>query len=227
DDATGAAWTEAARAALGPSRVTTAFTVEPALAGAAPWSIAPWLTALLNGPEDTAIRAQQGAVRVTGSVADDPTAARFLDAVRAAAPPSWSIEDGLTRVGEADVAAVEAALETVLALGPIAFETNSASLTAEGQRIVQRAAQALRTAPSLQIAVEGHTDSSGSEPNNVRLSQARAETVVAALATLGVEPARLTAEGFGSRRPIADNATPEGRRINRRIEFRVRQGDTQ
>jgi len=72
------------------------------------------------------------------------------------------------------------------------------------------------------VRVEGHTDSRGGWLYNLRLSQRRATSVVRWLVQHGgVDPSRLEPHGFGLDRPIADNATPEGRQKNRRVEFRI------
>jgi len=71
----------------------------------------------------------------------------------------------------------------------------------------------------LKIRVEGHTDDVGADMFNLKLSQARAESVVAYLGQAGVEPARLDPVGFGEMRPIDTNETEEGRAHNRRVEF--------
>jgi OOP family OmpA-OmpF porin len=73
------------------------------------------------------------------------------------------------------------------------------------------------------IAITGHSDSSGNETWNRRLSVARAQAVADYITRGGITPARLLVEGLGSAVPIADNATAQGRSINRRIEFELRQ----
>ena len=70
------------------------------------------------------------------------------------------------------------------------------------------------------ISIEGHTDSKGNDASNLRLSDARARSVLAFLVQQGLPAARLTAQGFGEARPIADNANEAGRARNRRVEFR-------
>ena len=69
--------------------------------------------------------------------------------------------------------------------------------------------------------MEGHTDARGGAPYNRALSQRRAAAVVTALVKRGVPAERLVAQGFGPDRPVADNATAEGRAKNRRVELRV------
>ena len=77
------------------------------------------------------------------------------------------------------------------------------------------------------VAVDGHTDSQGSDKANMNLSERRAISVVAWLTEHGVDARRLEARGFGPRRPIADNKTEAGRAKNRRVEFHIRRRTTQ
>ena len=71
------------------------------------------------------------------------------------------------------------------------------------------------------MEIGGHTDNSGSASYNKQLSEKRAHSVYAYLITQGLNPARLSTKGYGSDRPIADNATEAGRQTNRRIEFMI------
>jgi outer membrane protein OmpA-like peptidoglycan-associated protein len=71
----------------------------------------------------------------------------------------------------------------------------------------------------LKLRVEGHTDNVGGKAANQALSDQRAAAVVAWLASHGVTKARLAAQGFGDTKPVADNATEEGRAKNRRVEL--------
>jgi len=104
-----------------------------------------------------------------------------------------------------------------LAGGSIQFETNSATIS-DSEQLLETLAQIANTCPG-QLAVEGHTDNRGSAQMNKVLSQARADSVLAALASLGVEPDRLVSIGYGEQRPIADNETAAGRAANRRISI--------
>ncbi|MGI9626876.1 MAG: OmpA family protein, partial [Longimicrobiales bacterium] len=74
---------------------------------------------------------------------------------------------------------------------------------------------------STNVLIEGHTDASGDGSENRELSQARADAVLRYLTHKGIDGARLTAVGFGESRPIQDNGTEEGKRANRRIEFKT------
>jgi OmpA-OmpF porin, OOP family len=78
------------------------------------------------------------------------------------------------------------------------------------------------------MRVEGHTDSVGNANANLRLSQARSESVRDYLVRNGIAPERVQAIGYGEERPVADNSTDEGRALNRRVEFNVLDmGDSQ
>jgi OOP family OmpA-OmpF porin len=71
------------------------------------------------------------------------------------------------------------------------------------------------------IEVRGHTDDAGDAQVNELLSRVRAESVREALIDAGAPPSKLRAEGYGSQRPVASNSRPEGRVLNRRIDFHV------
>lgn len=126
-------------------------------------------------------------------------------------------------VDSARAAAVEADIRNQLAERSIRFRSGSAELLPSSRSILDEIADVLRRVPDLSIRVEGHTDDSGDAEANLALSQRRAEEVVRYLVAQGVAEAQLTPFGFGETRPVADNATPEGRQANRRIEFRVSQ----
>jgi K(+)-stimulated pyrophosphate-energized sodium pump len=73
------------------------------------------------------------------------------------------------------------------------------------------------------ITVGGYTDNTGDRQSNLKLSQDRADGVVAELTSFGIEPDRLESQGYGDEHPVADNSTEEGRALNRRISMRVTQ----
>jgi outer membrane protein OmpA-like peptidoglycan-associated protein len=99
----------------------------------------------------------------------------------------------------------------------VLFATDSAELTPQGRSLLDRLAPCWRGG---RFEVEGHTDASGTDAVNQPLSERRAAAVVDHLVARGIEAYALTARGYGSSRPVADNATPEGRARNRRVEFR-------
>jgi len=107
--------------------------------------------------------------------------------------------------------------ENALAGASIQFETGSATISGSNQLLADLSRIA-KTCPG-QMVVGGHTDNQGSAEMNEVLSQARADSVLAALARLGVEPDRLVSIGYGEQHPIADNETAAGRATNRRISI--------
>ncbi|TVQ54726.1 MAG: OmpA family protein [Rhodobacteraceae bacterium] len=110
-------------------------------------------------------------------------------------------------------------LSAITAASPILFAPASAEIDGDSEPALDALAEVLGRCDGGEIVVEGHTDSQGSAGYNLALSQRRAEAVRTALATRGAPKAALTARGYGQERPIADNATEEGRAQNRRIAF--------
>jgi outer membrane protein OmpA-like peptidoglycan-associated protein len=90
---------------------------------------------------------------------------------------------------------------------------------ADAAPYLERIAHLLKTKTSNKVSVEGHTDNAGSAASNQALSQARAESLRAALSSRGIPLDRLTAVGYSFNRPIASNATDEGKKLNRRVEL--------
>lgn len=106
-------------------------------------------------------------------------------------------------------------------VGDAAFSTGAALVDDGARGAVREIAAILRGEPGRIVFVQGHTDAVGSELSNQRLSELRAEAVRALLVQEGVEGDRLYAIGFGQARPMASNATPAGRALNRRVEIVV------
>ena len=115
----------------------------------------------------------------------------------------------------------EAWIGEILARQKITFPAGSTTLAPGAGRVLDEIADVLRQCGRLEMEIAGHTDSQGSLESNMRLSQARAEAVMAALLSRGVPVSTFVAKGYGPERPIADNGTAAGREINRRIEFRL------
>jgi outer membrane protein OmpA-like peptidoglycan-associated protein len=109
--------------------------------------------------------------------------------------------------------------------GGVLFVTNKSDLLPGAQVKLNQVADALATQDTeSKIVVDGYTDSQGAAAYNMDLSQRRAQSVRDYLVTRGIAPDRITAQGFGLNSPVADNATPEGRANNRRVEIVVSQG---
>ena len=101
----------------------------------------------------------------------------------------------------------------------ILFDLNSANIKAESKPVLEEVRGLLQSEPSWKLTIEGHTDSTGSSDYNLKLSMQRADAVKAYLLAAGIEGGRLQTKGFGSTKPVADNATEMGRAQNRRVEL--------
>lgn len=103
----------------------------------------------------------------------------------------------------------------------IFFEFAKARLLPESFPELNKLVHLLKTYSSIKVRIMGHTDNVGTDARNLRLSDRRAQSVVAYLTQQGIDAQRLTFKGFGESRPIDTNATKEGRQNNRRVEFVV------
>ena len=103
----------------------------------------------------------------------------------------------------------------------VLFDVNSYALKPGGYDELQRVSQVLNNYPQTNILISGHTDSTGSEAYNQKLSERRAEAVKNQLAGYGVSPMRLTTIGYGEGKPIASNVTESGRQLNRRVAITI------
>jgi len=108
-----------------------------------------------------------------------------------------------------------------LALYGIRFDSGKDVPRPESDATLDEVAGMLRQAPALRLLVEGHTDATNTDAYNLDLSQRRAQAVMAALTRRGIEAGRLQAKGFGKTRPVADNASAQGRALNRRVEVSI------
>lgn len=106
-------------------------------------------------------------------------------------------------------------------LNNVFFEFNQAVLKDESQAELDRLHNVLLNNKSIRIEINGHTDNVGDKAYNKTLSEKRAAAVVAYLVEKGIEPSRLSSEGFGDSNPVADNSSDAGRQQNRRVEFKI------
>jgi OOP family OmpA-OmpF porin len=103
------------------------------------------------------------------------------------------------------------------------FNTDSATLRPESQGQLRNIAAVLKAYPNVHILIGGFSDNSGDSRHNLKLSQDRANGVMAQLVGFGISPDRLLAQGYGDESPVADNFTAEGRARNRRVSIRLTQ----
>ena len=140
------------------------------------------------------------------TVQQDPFPALEIRADRPAAPPP--------RVVLTD--------SNIQILDKVQFETGSDKLLPVSFPLLDQVAQVMAENAQIELVeIQGHTDSTGSAAINRKLSAARAESVKRYLVDKKIAKARLTTKGFGPDVPVADNATPEGKDANRRVEFKI------
>jgi outer membrane protein OmpA-like peptidoglycan-associated protein len=106
----------------------------------------------------------------------------------------------------------------VFTLDDVLFQTGSATLRPGAAARLEPLADYLDANPAVQVRIDGFTDSVGTDASNLTLSRNRARAVGNALTSLGIAPRRLQMFGHGEATPVASNATPQGRRLNRRVE---------
>jgi outer membrane protein OmpA-like peptidoglycan-associated protein len=104
----------------------------------------------------------------------------------------------------------------------ILFDTDSSALRAASRTTLRELANNFRQYPDNQIDVEGHTDSTGTDAHNKRLSEQRAASVADYLIDSGVRSSAITVYGYGEEDPKASNDTAAGRQLNRRVEIHIR-----
>jgi outer membrane protein OmpA-like peptidoglycan-associated protein len=121
----------------------------------------------------------------------------------------------------ADLKAQQTNRGLVLTVGDVLFATGKAEVAAGGMRSIDKLAEWLKKNPTRNLLIEGHTDNTGAEDFNQKLSQQRADAVKDALVSRGVGSDRITTKGYGPKYPVVANDTPAGRQQNRRVEVVV------
>jgi outer membrane protein OmpA-like peptidoglycan-associated protein len=111
--------------------------------------------------------------------------------------------------------------EAVIRLNNIFFETAKATLLPSSQNELDGLIAIMNDNSSMVIEIRGHTDNQGAADLNQTLSENRAKAVLDYLASKGISASRLTSKGFGEKAPAVTNDTPEGRAVNRRVEFKI------
>ncbi len=143
--------------------------------------------------------------------------------------PGFSAPTNSYKIQIVEIAAMEQAvsanklLEEINKNGYVAlyinFDTNKWDLKEDGLATVREIAAMLKSAPTLKLSIEGHTDNVGTPATNKVLAENRAKSVLKAIVEGGIPAGRLAAVGLGQETPIADNRTEEGRAKNRRVEL--------
>jgi outer membrane protein OmpA-like peptidoglycan-associated protein len=118
-------------------------------------------------------------------------------------------------------AAAPAPVKKKIVLRGVNFDFDKASIRADAKPILDEAIATLKETVEVNVEVEGHTDSVGSEAYNQKLSERRARAVADYLSAGGINRSRINTVGFGESRPVTSNDTAAGRAENRRVELRV------
>ena len=141
----------------------------------------------------------------------------FLSDMRRINIPANYSED----VFKLDVQLAKIKVGKKVVMNNILFETGKSVLTPSSSAELDRLVGILQENANMRIEISGHTDNTGSESLNFRLSESRAKAVVDYLVKKGIVQSRLEFKGYGPQQPVADNATAAGRLQNRRVEFKI------
>lgn len=106
-------------------------------------------------------------------------------------------------------------------LDNVHFDVDKATLRSDSYKQLNELLEFLQRHPDTKVEIGGHTDNTGGDAHNLKLSQDRANTIRSFLLGKGIKPPQVTAKGYGSTMPVADNNTEEGRQLNRRTEVRI------
>lgn len=174
--------------------------------------------AVLSGQADTTQEAKDKDVATVTNTPGVDHASWAVGAGAATAAVAAVAEKPATKEA---VANCQADVDTVIKGKTIEFATGQATLTNIGQDLVNQLAAKLAPCAGTKVEVAGHTDLTGNAAANQKLSETRANSVMAALVAKGVPAARLTAKGYGATKPLDPGTSPEANAKNRRIEFAV------
>src|SRR5580704_14680203 len=182
----------------------------------------------MSGPKDvvqTATTATNQAATAVGNAANSAWAA-LGDMIKVKLPdgtelnaPALGVEARLVKYLDDPNASISD--DTWFDFDRLLFDTGAATLQPASQEQLGNIAAILKAYPKAKVVIGGYTDNTGDAAMNVKLSQQRADNVMAELAKQGVDPSRMSAKGFGEEHPVADNATEEGRQKNRRISLHI------
>ena len=112
-------------------------------------------------------------------------------------------------------------MERTIILDDVLFDFDKSTIKPEAASILDRLVVFMNENKDKKVNLSGHTDSIGTEAYNQKLSERRAASVKSYLTKKGIDASRVSAQGFGETKPIADNKTKEGRAKNRRVEIKV------
>lgn len=166
-----------------------------------------------------------GTVSISGSALNEAGSRQVARLMAEELPAGFSgeatVSPGNDGGDELNPETCQAELNRVTASNTILFETGEAAIQDHSYGFLDRIARIAQQCGQTRLEISGHTDSDGSDTDNLALSDLRARAVVDFMTAAGIAADRLVAVGHGESRPLASNETDEGKAANRRIEFRV------
>lgn len=184
------------------------------------WSshVAKMVTQQLKAISKGQLAIEGTAVSLRGEVSNEAVRQEIASTLAGALNPTYVIRNGL-RVA----ASSQTVLDNTLGNRIVEFEAGSALLTEPGKHLLDEMTQVLKKLDGTKVEVIGHTDNSGIPARNLALSRARADSVKTYLIANGIPSELIGTSGMGADQPVMSNATDDGRKRNRRIEFRLSQ----
>ncbi len=183
-------------------------------------ALAAFIGAVADGIDGAASLSDTGLVFV-GTVPDDAAAAALEAAVESTDDFIVDVTSVLPPTIEEEIVSLQTELDELAAEinDTVEFPSDSADLTDAGRATLDKAIAVIQEFELPVVRIVGHTDDQGTDEANLDLSARRAAAVVDYIVASGVAAERLRSEGRGESEPIADNATEEGRQLNRRVEL--------
>lgn len=148
---------------------------------------------------------------------DDVSVAPYIEKVEVIQPVAEELKSDTVVFEKIAIDSIKVGSSVIL--NNIYFDFDMSVLLSKSFVELNKLVQTMQQNPGMELEIQGHTDNDGPEDYNLDLSLSRAKAVMDYLISKGIAEQRLTYNGFGSERPIADNATEEGREKNRRVEF--------
>ena len=177
---------------------------------------------VLAATESAEATMRDGSIEIRGVTADAETFSSRLSFLREELTTDIQLDANVISIKSAAShdSLCEKAFSQLL-FEPISFRKSSAEIRTSSYGTLDRIIDFAYNCPRTSIAITGHTDASGNETWNRRLSLARAQAIADHIVQGGIDPRRLSTRGLGSSEPIADNSTANGRDLNRRIEIEL------
>lgn len=173
------------------------------------------LTPLSLGPKQIKAELKNNRFQLSGSTSQANTAQQIESKLR------QSFNGKISNNIKFDSAYCQRFIDAALKNKQITFDLGKASISPVSLPLLDTIINAINRCPTVNYEISGHTDNSGNQALNLILSQKRAQTVANELSARGINPERLSAKGYGSSLPIAENNSVDGKAKNRRIEFKI------